>query len=102
MGLDFALVGDIDRTQFETFSEIVSTQIPRGDNIILLYPEPYWTRTLGDDARAGYPRRYQRLEKIILAAGLRLRLHLAGDFHHYIRETADADEHMSYDDMLIT
>lgn len=102
LGLDFALVGDIDRTQFETFSEIVSTQIPRGDNIILLYPEPYWTRTLGDDARAGYPRRYQRLEKIILAAGLRLRLHLAGDFHHYIRETAAADEHMSYDDMLIT
>ena len=106
LGLDFALNGDIDRKQFEAFWAMIEQKIiPPGSNIILLYPEPYWTRTLGDAAREGYPRRYQRLEQFILDSGLRLRLHLAGDYHHYVREVSATDTlsvAMDYQDMLIT
>ena len=102
LGFDFALVGDIDRQQFAAFYQLFkSGQISSDDNLILLYPEPYWSRSLGDHAREGYPKRYQRLEAFILNQGYRIRLRLAGDIHHYARETARAGEHLNYDDMLI-
>lgn len=102
LGFDFALVGDIDRQQFAAFYKLFnSKQITLEDNLILLYPEPYWSRNLGDHAREGYPKRYQRLEAFILNKGFRIRLRLAGDIHHYARETARAGEHLNYDDMLI-
>lgn len=103
LGFDFALVGDIDRQQFAAFFKLVnSEQIKPEDNFILLYPEPFWTRNLGDSAREGYPKRYQRLEALILKMGCRVRMRLAGDIHHYARETAKADTQFQYDDMLIT
>lgn len=102
LGFDFALVGDLDRQQFAAFHRLFSTgQITPDDNLILLYPEPYWTRDLGDHAREGYPKRYQRLEAYILNLQCRIRLRIAGDIHHYARETARAGEHLNYDDMLI-
>lgn len=102
-GFDFALVGDIDRQQFAAFFKLFKDKkITPEDNLILLYPEPYWTRHLGDDAREGYPKRYQRLEALILKSGCRIRMRLAGDLHHYARETASADAQFQYDDMLIT
>jgi urease gamma subunit len=103
LGFDFALVCDIDRQQFAAFFKLFKDKkITPEDNLILLYPEPYWTRNLGDDAREGYPKRYQRLEALMLKLGCRIRLRLAGDIHHYARETAKADTHFQYDDMLIT
>lgn len=95
LGLDFALVGDLDRQQFEAFTELLSPQadggIAPGDDVLLVYPEPYWTRPLGDHAAAGYPRRYQRLEALIEARGARVRARIAGDLHLYSRETLAAD-----------
>lgn len=102
LGFDFALVGDIDRQQFAAFHKLFkSGQITPDDNLILLYPEPYWSRGLGDAAREGYPKRYQRFEAFILKMGGRIRLRMAGDIHHYARETAKADTQFQYDDMLI-
>jgi hypothetical protein len=102
LGLDFALTGDIDRHQFDSFLALLSdpgaeavpdgvpSDAPRilpGDDVILVYPEPYWLRPLGDGAAPGYPKRYQRLEAQIEARGARIRLRLAGDLHHYQRDS---------------
>jgi hypothetical protein len=103
LGFDFALVGDIDRQQYAAFYHLFeSGQLTTDDNFILLYPEPYWLRALGDKAREGYPKRYQRLEAFMLKQKYSIRMRLAGDIHHYARETAHADEQFKYDDMLIT
>jgi len=102
LGLDFALVGDIDRKQFETFKTLIETNFKAGDNVVLVYPEPYWTRPLGDAARPGYPKRYQRLEALLLEKNIRVRIRLAGDLHHYVREESPGDEAEDKRDMLIT
>ncbi len=93
LGLDFALLGDIDRDQFEQFEALLGDaglphkdgpahKIGTTDSVVLIYPEPYWTRPLYDGADPGNPRRYQRLEGLL---GERIRLRLAGDLHHYLR-----------------
>jgi hypothetical protein len=98
LALDYALVGDIDRAQFEAFNRLIGdpntppdqrdeNKMYVDDQVILLYPEPYWYRPLGDDATDGYPWRYQRLEALLEANGIRVRIRLAGDSHHYVRET---------------
>jgi hypothetical protein len=96
LGLDWALTGDLDRQQFEAFRALLDPSrddgIREGDDLVLVYPEPYWTRELGDGAPAGYPRRYQRLEALLEAGGARIRLRLAGDLHHYHRETLAAED----------
>lgn len=107
LGLDFALVGDIDRQQLEAFMALLqsgqdSGGICRGDDVLLLYPEPFWTRPLGDGASGGYPKRYQRLEAAIEAAGAHIRLRLAGDLHHYARETLARDPLTQRDSHLVT
>ncbi len=93
LGLDFALSGDIDRQQYEAFRRLVDQPggIEEGDRVILLVPEPYWTRRLGDNAPEGYPRRYQRLEAA-LEARAPIRLRLAGDLHHYVHEWSEGPE----------
>lgn len=113
LGLDFALRGDIDRNQFEAFCSLWDTaregpRILPGDNVILVFPTPYWTEPLDTGAPRGYTRRFQRLEHLLEApprrgehgtggeadsagAGARVRLRLAGDLHHYACRTADAD-----------
>lgn len=95
LGFDWALTGDLDRQQFDAFRGLLDPQRPDGiapgDDVLLLYPEPYWTRPIGDGAPDGYPRRYQRLEALIEARGARVRMRLAGDLHHYHRDTLDAD-----------
>jgi hypothetical protein len=88
LGFDFALTGDLDREQFDAFRELLRHQrIPKGSAVILLYPEPYWTRPVGDHAEPAYPLRYQRLEALLLDHGCRIRMRLAGDLHHYVRES---------------
>lgn len=102
LGLDFALVGDLDRAQLDAFVKLATKEIQAGDNVILLYPEPYWTRPLGDNARVGYPKRYQRLEEALLERDIKIRLRLAGDLHHYDRVTATTGAGLDYEDMLVT
>ncbi len=111
LGLDFALVHDLDRGQYEAFRRLAGdpvggVDLPKvtikpGDQVILIYPEPYWTRPLGDDAPEGYPKRYQRLEAILQRQGIKVRMRLAGDVHHYVRESSAPDDR-SRDDMLVT
>jgi hypothetical protein len=95
LGFDWALTGDLDRPQFEAFKALLDATrddaIRAGDDLVLVYPEPYWTRELGDNAPDGYPLRYQRLEALFEARGARIRLRLAGDLHHYHRETLAAE-----------
>lgn len=96
LGLDFALDHDIDRDQYEQFeallgpdgliSEDGSThRIGPADRVLLIYPEPYWTRPIGDGAEPSHPKRYQRLEGLLRT---RVRLRLAGDLHHHLRWTS--------------
>lgn len=102
LGFDFALVGDIDRQQYAAFEQLFrSQQISAQDNLILLYPEPYWTRDLGDHARPGYPKRYQRFEAFLRDGGYSVRLRIAGDVHHYAREWAAADGDQPQDLLVI-
>ncbi|BDI03168.1 hypothetical protein CATMQ487_01380 [Sphaerotilus microaerophilus] len=87
LGFDFALTGDLDRQQFEAFGRLVTSgQIPRGAQLVLIYPEPYWTRPFASLLRAAYPLRFQRFEHLCAEHGLHVRLRLAGDLHHYVRE----------------
>ncbi len=109
LGFDFALVGDIDHQQYLAFKRLLGyvgtsatdDRITTRDNLILLYPEPYWIRDLGDSAREGYPKRYQRLEAYLHDNGFHVRVRLAGDIHHYARESASADGEQSHDLLLI-
>ena len=88
LGLDFALTHDIDRDQYEQFETLAvgghgkPAVIGPGDKVILIYPEPYWTRPIGDGADPSHPKRYQRLEGLLRG---RIRLRLAGDLHNYMR-----------------
>lgn len=98
-GFDFALTHDIDRDQFEQFAKLASKdglttttagvttthRIGADDKIIMIYPEPYWTRPILDGAEPSLPRRYQRLEGLFES---RIRMRLAGDLHHYMRWTS--------------
>ncbi|MDB6062077.1 MAG: hypothetical protein JWM78_2180 [Verrucomicrobiaceae bacterium] len=118
LGFDYALGGDIDRNQFEAFRALLGTpttaevkatgtstptpQITTGAQLILLYPEPYWYRELGDAAPDGYPKRYQRLEYLLEQSGARIAMRLAGDQHHYSRDTLDKDPTTAQASHLIT
>jgi hypothetical protein len=123
LGFDFALGGDIDRNQFEAFCALLGKQpalpdpakqdikvaatentprIEADAQLILVYPEPYWYRELGDSAREGYPKRYQRLEHQLEANSARIALRIAGDQHHYARNTLAHDPHSRRASHLIT
>jgi hypothetical protein len=92
LGLDFALTGDIDRAQFEAFQGLLKDGVIRpGAPVVLLYPEPYWSREVGDRSEPGYPKRYQRLEALLMRHGCQIQLRLAGDLHHYVRESLCPD-----------
>lgn len=93
LGLDFALDHDIDRDQYEQFEALLSERglvtddgheyrIAPDDRVLLIYPEPYWTRPIGDSADESHPKRYQKLEGLLRA---RVKLRLAGDLHSYLR-----------------
>ena len=110
LGFDFALTGDLDRLQFEAFCALLAPEgqagsgdkLGRGDAVVLIYPEPYWTRPLSDAAPKGYPRRYQRLEHLLEAHGVRIALRLAGDLHHYVRHSLHRDPASGQPSHLVT
>ena len=99
LGFDFALTREIDRDQYDQFERLVGPdgleviddgqnrhyRIEPTDRVILVYPEPYWTRPIGDGARPNWPKRYQRLERLLRD---KIALRLAGDLHHYMRWTS--------------
>jgi len=103
LGFDFALTREIDRDQYDQFERLLGPhglevvedgkkaihRIAATDRVILVYPEPYWTRPIGDGARPNWPKRYQRLERLLRD---RIALRLAGDLHHYMRWTSPPDE----------
>lgn len=102
LGFDFALSGDLDRAQFDAFRGLLdSGAIPAGSPVLLLYPEPYWTREIGDRSPRGYPKRYQRLEALLMKHGCPIRLRLAGDLHHYVRESLP-EAALGYTSELVT
>jgi hypothetical protein len=102
LGLDFALTGDLDRGQFDAFRRLVEQgSIPPGAPVILVYPEPYWTREIGDGSARGYPKRYQRLEALLMERGCEIHLRLAGDLHHYVHETVP-EEALGYRSHFVT
>ena len=90
---------EVDRDQYDQFERLASAdglevgvggqrkhfRIEPTDRVILVYPEPYWTRPIGDGARPNWPKRYQRLECLLRD---RIALRLAGDLHHYMRWTS--------------
>jgi len=90
---------EIDRDQYEQFERLASPsglevtidgqnrhyRIEPTDRVILVYPEPYWTRPIGGGARPNWPKRYQRLEGLLRG---KIALRLAGDLHHYMRWTS--------------
>ena len=101
LGADFALSHDIDRDQYEQFEKLVKRglvttvdgvtttyRIGPNDRVIMIYPEPYWTRPIGDGAEPSRPKRYQRLEGLLRD---RIALRLAGDLHHYMRLESPTD-----------
>ena len=94
LALDFALTHDIDRDQYEQFETLTIGRhgkpplIGAQDKVVLVYPEPYWTRPIGDGADESHPKRYQRLEGLLRD---RIRLRLAGDLHHYMRLDSPSD-----------
>ena len=108
LGFDFALTREIDRDQYDQFERLLAPdglevtdggqkkthRIGPDDRVILVYPEPYWTRPIGDGARPNWPKRYQRLERLLRE---RIALRLAGDLHHYMRWTSPPR-----DGMLVT
>ena len=108
LGFDFALSNDLDGQQLACFSALIRNgQIKAGDRLILVYPKPYWVSGLGDGAMQGYPKRYQRLEHALHAAGAHLSVRIAGDLHHYARQSvasaaADAAQDLPAREQLIT
>ncbi len=103
LGFDWALTGDLDRLQYESFAQLIeSGALPPGGHVILIYPEPYWTRPFASQARTAYPLRYQRLEHLLAQHGLHVRMRLAGDLHHYSREHLDCAPPGPYGTELVT
>jgi hypothetical protein len=104
LGFDFALTHDLDGQQLDAFKALLRSpvHIAPGDKLILVYPEPYWTRPLGDHAFTGYPKRYQRLESAFEQAGARICMRIAGDLHHYVRQSIPAAPGHAGRDQLVT
>jgi hypothetical protein len=90
LGFDFALSHDLDGQQLDAFKNQIAPKLSENDKLILVYPEPYWVRPLGDGAYPGYPKRYQRLEHTFEQAGAQIRIRIAGDLHHYVRQSVPA------------
>jgi hypothetical protein len=102
LGFDFALSHDIDRDQYEQFEKLVvgtglqntidgsttTYKIAPTDRVVMIYPEPFWTRPIGDGAEPNRPKRYQRLEGLLRG---RIAMRLAGDLHHYLRWESASD-----------
>ncbi len=87
---DFQLGSDVDALQVAYFKRAAASMDP-GDRIILCTAEPHWVlsetyRTLDPEVNENNLR---YLEGVFDRAGARVRVHLAGDLHHYRRHADD-------------
>lgn len=89
--LDLQLTGDIDRLQFEFFAALAG-DLPEGDRIVMLLPEPTWRCEWEEDrpADTSFTSLRHTLEEML---GDRLRVSVAGDLHHYMRHTSRDGRH---------
>lgn len=92
LGFDFAMTDDMDRDQFEQFTNLLSDQSSPGigqqDRVILIYPHPVWTTPVSEGVCPGGALRYQLFEGLL---GDRIALRLTGDLHHYTRWTSQQE-----------
>lgn len=104
-GIDLALSGDIDELQFEYFRKIIEGYNDNGtevlglttnSNVIIVYPEPVWTKAAFGEPRNRGTYRFEQLEvEIEKKTGKDITIRLAGDQHHYRRySTSNSQQHM--------
>lgn len=105
-GLDLALSGDIDELQFEYFRKIIEggaeedgTSVPNltwKSKVILIYPEPIWTKAAFGEAQSRGTYRFEQLEvEIEKKTGKDIAIRLSGDQHYYRRySTIDSQNHL--------
>jgi hypothetical protein len=85
LGTDLQLGSEIDAEQERFFREVADKMAP-DDRVIICHPEPYWIyETLNPN-----PYAYRSVHRLEANFGDRIRVHLSGDLHHYVRhESAD-------------
>lgn len=99
LGVDLQLSHNIDVPQLEYFEKVLQ-QMKSGDKVILCVPEPYWVKAIKyQDIPEAYEKYVTKEESIELfensfrKKGIKIKLYLAGDLHHYRRfEAGKADE----------
>jgi hypothetical protein len=90
LGVDIQLERDLDEVQYKFFCEDVLPTIGEGDRVILCIPEPTW--------QARWENVPPQLNSLLTALreqiGDRLRIAIAGDFHHYQRHSSGKGTHL--------
>jgi hypothetical protein len=86
-GVDLQLSHDVDRGQLEAMLDIVRARaIGHGDRVILCTPEPDWAYR-ASELEAHVPAQLDALREALHARGAAVVLQLAGDLHHYRRQS---------------
>jgi hypothetical protein len=88
IGTDLQLGSEIDQPQ-HAFFERVASGIGRNEHVILCHAEPNWIY------ESTYPDEYayRSIRELEALFGDRIKLFLAGDYHHYVRHENDAGVH---------
>jgi hypothetical protein len=91
IAVDVQLFSDTDTAQIDAFLKLKG--LSPGDRVILCSPEPDWQyRAPNVRGEKAAPRNLDRLRAALERNGLTIVLQLAGDQHHYRRQSDDADE----------
>ncbi len=86
-GVDLQLSHDLDRGQLEAMLDIVRARdLGPGDRVILCTPEPDWAYR-ASEIEAYVPTHLDALREALRARGAAVVLQLAGDLHHYRRQS---------------
>jgi hypothetical protein len=90
LGVDIQLDGDLDEPQFQFFSGVVE-KLRDDERVILCIPEPVWHRRWEQSNTSTIHTLLEVLEQRI---GEKLRICIAGDFHHYQRHSTADNRHL--------
>jgi hypothetical protein len=91
VAVDIQLSSDIDNAQIEAFSCLEGLE--EGDRVILCTAEPDWQYRASTVNGAGAaPPKLDRLRRKLEERGASIVLQLAGDMHHYRRQSDEANE----------
>lgn len=101
LGIDLQLSHNIDVPQLEYFEKVLE-QMKIGDKVILCVPEPYWVKAIKyQEMPEAYEKfvtkeeSIEKLEAILAKKGVKVKLYLAGDLHHYRRfEAGESTENV--------